>query len=110
MRLRGSLSARTLRQLKILWEVGMSKKSKADAPVREIGEIPFALCEIVAALEGAGLKEKAAVAESIIDLLIEQPSLKLLELPQEVKTEIKSVIERNLPRVADFENKRLASA
>ena len=73
-------------------------KLKSAEPVTELGQIPFALCEIIAALEDAGRKDQAAVAESILDLVISFPSLEMarLSLPDEARREIVTVIERHL--------------
>lgn len=73
---------------------GTKRKSKVDDPVAEIGQIPFALCEIVAKAEAASLPEVARLADSMVDLLLGCGSLKILELPQVAKDEIRAVISR----------------
>lgn len=69
----------------------MTKKPKSLEPVKEIGEIPFALCEIVSALEQAGQPEEAAIAESIVGLIMGISSLSLIQIPDDGKERIKSI-------------------
>jgi hypothetical protein len=69
-----------------------TKKDKTLEPVKEIGQIPFALCEIVARAEAAGHSEIAGLADSIVDLLLGCGSLKVLELPQAAKQQIAGIL------------------
>ena len=63
-------------------------------PVTEIGQIPFALCEIVALAEGAGQAEIALLADSMLNVILGCGSLSALQLPQEAKDEIAAIVAR----------------
>ena len=67
-------------------------KSVARDPVTEVGQIPFALCEIVAIAEASGQAEIATLADSILNLILGCGSLKILELPQVAREEIAAII------------------
>lgn len=58
----------------------------------EIGEIPFALCEIVAKAEAAGNPEIASMADSIVNAILGCGSLDVLELPLVAKQEIAGIV------------------
>lgn len=62
-------------------------------PVKEWGEVPFALAEIVAETEEA-MPHVARIADSILDQMLAAPSLKLLELPEEARAEIAGIVAR----------------
>jgi hypothetical protein len=68
------------------------KKGKQYDPVSEVGQIPFALCEVIALAESGNQPEIAVLAESMLDLVLSCRSLEVLVLPQAAKDEIAAVI------------------
>jgi hypothetical protein len=69
-------------------------KGKENEPVSEIGQIPFALCEIVAKAEAAERPDIALLADSMLNVIIGCRSLEILMLPQGAKEEIAATIAR----------------
>lgn len=67
--------------------------------MKEWGEVPFALAEIVAETQES-MPHVARIADSILDQLVGVPSLSLLELPQEAREQIQQIIKQSMPQVA----------
>jgi hypothetical protein len=66
-------------------------RGKENEPVTEIGQIPLALCEIVAKAEAAGQPDIAVLADSMVNVILGCGSLKVLQLPQVGKDEITAI-------------------
>lgn len=69
-------------------------------PVAEIGQVPFALCEIIALGEEAQQPDIVLLASSIFDLLLGVPALAVLELPPVAKEQIRGIINAHASTVA----------
>jgi hypothetical protein len=71
-----------------------TRKGKENEPVTEIGQIPLALCEIVAKAEASNQPDIALLAESMVDVILGCGSLRILQLPQVAKDEIAAVLHK----------------
>jgi hypothetical protein len=63
--------------------------------VTEIGQVPLALCSIIAKAEEANQPEIATIADSILNLILGEGTLSILELPPVAQEEIAAIVARH---------------